>query len=179
MPLLYVAGDGTALVDFTSDRFRLSDLFDADGSAIVVHANPDNYANTPTDRYGPNPDATTLATGDAGGRLACGVVTRVTRCRLTVAPDRLRAGERATLTVRVHDPRLAQPLPRVRVAVRGAGIARTLTTTSGGTARATVTPRRAGRLRLDVARGLSTLGCTATRPVVARARAGPRPVLTG
>jgi Cu-Zn family superoxide dismutase len=52
----------------------VGDLFDLDGSAIIVHANPDNYANIPKDRYDPDPDATTLATGDAGGRVACGVI---------------------------------------------------------------------------------------------------------
>ena len=40
----------------------------------VPYANPDNYANIPADRYDPDPDATTLATGDAGGRIACGVI---------------------------------------------------------------------------------------------------------
>jgi Cu-Zn family superoxide dismutase len=39
-----------------------------------VHADPDNFANILT-RYAPAPDATTLATGDAGARIACGVVT--------------------------------------------------------------------------------------------------------
>ena len=37
-------------------------LFDADGSAIVVHAGSDDYASQPS--------------GDAGDRLACGVVMR-------------------------------------------------------------------------------------------------------
>jgi superoxide dismutase, Cu-Zn family len=49
-------------------------LRDADGSAVILHANPDSYANIPTDRYDPDPDATTRATGDASGRLACGAV---------------------------------------------------------------------------------------------------------
>ena len=74
MPVLLVNADGTASATFESDRFGLGDLFDADGAAVIVHANPDNYANIPADRYDPDPDATTLATGDAGGRLACGVI---------------------------------------------------------------------------------------------------------
>jgi Cu-Zn family superoxide dismutase len=74
MPVLLVNADGTASASFESDRFGVADLFDADGAAVIVHANPDNYANIPTDRYDPDPDATTLATGDAGGRLACGVI---------------------------------------------------------------------------------------------------------
>jgi superoxide dismutase, Cu-Zn family len=74
MPVLLVNADGTARASFASDRFGLADLFDLDGSAVIVHANPDNYANIPTDRYDPDPDATTLATGDAGARVACGVI---------------------------------------------------------------------------------------------------------
>ena len=79
MPMLLVNGDGSADLRFKTDRFALEDLFDADGSAIIVHAAPDNYANIP-DRYHSHtedvfgPDSATRATGDAGGRHACGVV---------------------------------------------------------------------------------------------------------
>jgi superoxide dismutase, Cu-Zn family len=55
-------------------RHGLADPFGRHGSAIIVHAGPDNYANVPKDRYDPDPDATTLATGDSDGRVACGVV---------------------------------------------------------------------------------------------------------
>jgi superoxide dismutase, Cu-Zn family len=75
-PVLLVDRDGTAYARFSTDRFTVPDLFDADGSAIIIHANPDNYANIPT-RYAPAPDATTLATGDAGDRIACGVIEKV------------------------------------------------------------------------------------------------------
>jgi Cu-Zn family superoxide dismutase len=74
MPVLLVKSDGSAEAMFSTDRFHVADLFDADGSAVIVHAGPDNYANIPTARYDPDPDATTLATGDAGGRVACGVL---------------------------------------------------------------------------------------------------------
>jgi Cu-Zn family superoxide dismutase len=74
MPVLLVTSDGTAEATFGTDRFHVADLFDADGSAVIVHAGADNYANIPTARYDPDPDATTLATGDAGGRVACGVL---------------------------------------------------------------------------------------------------------
>lgn len=74
MPVLLVNADGTASTEFTTDRFTLASLFDADGSAIMVHAAPDNYANIPA-RYSPSVDAMTLATGDAGARAACGVAT--------------------------------------------------------------------------------------------------------
>jgi superoxide dismutase, Cu-Zn family len=75
-PVLLVNADGTANARFNTDRFAVADLFDADGSAIIIHAGPDNYANIPT-RYVAEPDATTLATGDAGARIACGVVEKV------------------------------------------------------------------------------------------------------
>ncbi|HKR50790.1 MAG TPA: superoxide dismutase family protein [Pseudonocardiaceae bacterium] len=76
MPVLLVGRDGSAQASFTTDRLTLADVFDPDGSAIIVHANADNYANIPT-RYAPGgPDGDTLKTGDSGGRVACGVVTR-------------------------------------------------------------------------------------------------------
>ncbi len=75
MPVLLVGGDGAAQASFTTDRVTFADIFDSNGSAIIVHAEPDNYANIPA-RYAPEgPDAATLATGDAGGRVACGVIT--------------------------------------------------------------------------------------------------------
>jgi Cu-Zn family superoxide dismutase len=72
-PVLMVLADRTAEIRFTTDRYRLSDLLTTEGRAVIVHANPDNYANVPT-RYARQPDATTLSTGDAGDRIACGVV---------------------------------------------------------------------------------------------------------
>lgn len=74
LPILLVNRDGTAKASFTTDRLTVAQLFDADGSAIVVHADPDNYAHIPARYSATGPDATTLATGDAGGRVACGVV---------------------------------------------------------------------------------------------------------
>jgi Cu-Zn family superoxide dismutase len=74
MPVLLVTDDGTAAASFTTDRFTVAELFDADGSALLIHVHLDNYAHIP-ERYAPQgPDAATLATGDAGGRLACGVI---------------------------------------------------------------------------------------------------------
>lgn len=77
MPSLLVTQDGQAFAQFITDRFTLADLLDADGSAVMVHDGRDNFANIPT-RYlsagVPGPDATTLATGDAGTRAACGVI---------------------------------------------------------------------------------------------------------
>jgi Cu-Zn family superoxide dismutase len=71
-PVLLVNADGTTVARFETDRYSIADLFDANGSAFIVHALPDNYANVA--RYG-TPDATTLATGDAGARVACGAIT--------------------------------------------------------------------------------------------------------
>jgi superoxide dismutase, Cu-Zn family len=77
MPSLLVTDSGRAFSQFITDRFTLADLRDADGAAVIVHEGRDNFANIPT-RYQvarvPGPDATTLATGDAGGRTACGVI---------------------------------------------------------------------------------------------------------
>jgi Cu-Zn family superoxide dismutase len=81
MPVLLVMDDGTATLRFKTDRFDVADLFDENGSAIIVHALADNYANIPTryhshteDTFGP--DSGTLATGDSGGRIVCGVIER-------------------------------------------------------------------------------------------------------
>jgi len=74
---LLVNRDGEATLVVETDRAMLDEIFDADGSAIIVHAGPDNFANIPP-RYSsagvPGPDAATLATGDSGGRVACGVL---------------------------------------------------------------------------------------------------------
>lgn len=75
LPDLLVNPDRRAFIAVTTARFRLQDLSDADGSAIIIHADPDNHANIPA-RYRPAADPGTLATGDAGGRIACGVIGR-------------------------------------------------------------------------------------------------------
>ncbi len=69
---LYVKSDGTVNVRFETDRFGIDTLRDADGSAVVIHASPDNFGNIPA-RYAPNgPDQMTRDTGDSGPRIACG-----------------------------------------------------------------------------------------------------------
>jgi Cu-Zn family superoxide dismutase len=77
LPALRVAGNGTATQTATTDAVTIAQLLADDGTAVMVHADPDNLANIPG-RYGaggvPGPDADTLKTGDAGGRVACGVV---------------------------------------------------------------------------------------------------------
>jgi Cu-Zn family superoxide dismutase len=72
LPSLLVNEDGRGMLATATDRFSLSDLRDGDGSAMMVHSGRDNFANIPS-RYG-GPDQETRATGDAGSRLACGVV---------------------------------------------------------------------------------------------------------
>ena len=73
LPSLLVNADGTARLVVTSDRLTEQLLRDADGSALMVHADPDNFGNVP-DRYAPAVDDTTKKTGDAGKRLACGAL---------------------------------------------------------------------------------------------------------
>ena len=71
---LWVDADGRGWMELQTDRFTIADLLDADGSAIIVHAGPDNLGNIPA-RYAPaGPDAATIATGDSGARVACGLV---------------------------------------------------------------------------------------------------------
>lgn len=58
------AEGGGALVDITAESVTLGEgdnsLFDADGSAIVVNADPDDYRSDPA--------------GNSGDRIACGVI---------------------------------------------------------------------------------------------------------
>ncbi|MBI3689205.1 MAG: superoxide dismutase family protein [Mycolicibacterium aromaticivorans] len=74
---LFVRTDGSGKLVATTDAFTLDDLKGPQGSALIIHAGPDNFANIPQ-RYThdgvPGPDAETMATGDAGGRVACAVL---------------------------------------------------------------------------------------------------------
>jgi len=64
MPNMTVAADGTGTIDTVVKGATImggkEPLLDADGAAIVIHADPDDYRTDPT--------------GNAGGRVACGVV---------------------------------------------------------------------------------------------------------
>ncbi len=88
MPGVLATQDGTAYLSFVTDRFRTRDLMDDDGSAVILHAMEDNLAHIPAttsdgepryhshayDTFGADQDS--LATGDAGARAGCGVVTK-------------------------------------------------------------------------------------------------------
>lgn len=75
LPSLFVMADGTGTLTTVTDTMTLADITDEDGSAVMVHADPDNFGNVP-ERYAPGgPDEMTLATGDSGGRIACGATT--------------------------------------------------------------------------------------------------------
>ncbi|MYA19138.1 MAG: superoxide dismutase family protein [Chloroflexi bacterium] len=66
LPNIYAAADGSARADFftvgvTLDTGPRHSVFDADGSAIIVHERPDAYGEHES---------------DTGSRIACGVITR-------------------------------------------------------------------------------------------------------
>jgi Cu-Zn family superoxide dismutase len=64
MPNLHVPGDGTLQVEVLNPMVTLNQkaaLLDQDGSALVIHAGVDDYVSDPA--------------GNAGDRIACGVVT--------------------------------------------------------------------------------------------------------
>ncbi|CAM3997021.1 superoxide dismutase family protein [Nocardia ninae] len=72
---LQVRSDGSAKLVTTTDAVTLDEL---KNKALMIHADADNFGNIPN-RYlradgVAGPDDTTLATGDAGGRVACGVI---------------------------------------------------------------------------------------------------------
>jgi superoxide dismutase, Cu-Zn family len=63
-PNVHVHDDGRLAVEYFTDSVTLGDgetsVFDADGSAIVMHEGADDYVTDPA--------------GDAGSRIACGVI---------------------------------------------------------------------------------------------------------
>jgi Cu-Zn family superoxide dismutase len=66
MPNLVIPVGGAVSVDMLSPRVTLDDasttVFDADGTALVIHAAPDDQHTDPS--------------GNSGARVACGVITR-------------------------------------------------------------------------------------------------------
>jgi Cu-Zn family superoxide dismutase len=64
LPNAHVQEDGMLAIEAFNDRLMLTEemVFDADGSALVIHAGADDYESQPA--------------GDAGDRVACGVIER-------------------------------------------------------------------------------------------------------
>jgi Cu-Zn family superoxide dismutase len=65
LPNATIGANGSGTLNATLEGTRdqvLAQLFDADGTAIVVHATADDYRTDPS--------------GNSGGRIACGVLTR-------------------------------------------------------------------------------------------------------
>ena len=60
LPNLTIGADGQGKLDFTVAGATIEGLLDADGSAIVIHAAPDDLKTDPS--------------GNSGARLACGVL---------------------------------------------------------------------------------------------------------
>lgn len=60
LPNLFIGKDGSGMAEFYTTLTTLSALHDADGSALVVHASPDDHSTQPI--------------GGAGARVACGVI---------------------------------------------------------------------------------------------------------
>jgi Cu-Zn family superoxide dismutase len=65
MPNLHIPSNGELAVELlntgvTLDKGKPNSVFDTDGSAVVVHAGLDDYKTDPT--------------GNAGGRIACGII---------------------------------------------------------------------------------------------------------
>lgn len=62
LPNIVIGSDGRGTLQFTTPGGTLAEMLDADGAALVIHANPDD------DRTDPS--------GNSGGRIACGVIAR-------------------------------------------------------------------------------------------------------
>jgi Cu-Zn family superoxide dismutase len=65
MPNLHIPQSGELTIEMLNDKVTLekgkpNSLFDADGSALIIHAKGDDYKTDPS--------------GEAGGRIACGVI---------------------------------------------------------------------------------------------------------
>jgi len=79
LPSIQLDDKGRGHAEYDASRISVDDL---DGRAVVLHADADNFGNVPTgtgpDQYTANGTAATdktAATGNAGTRLACGVLS--------------------------------------------------------------------------------------------------------
>lgn len=62
LPNLSVASDGSAAAEMFTSLVTLSELQDADGAALLIHADPDDHATQPT--------------GNSGDRVACAAIRK-------------------------------------------------------------------------------------------------------
>ena len=80
LPSVFVNADGTSTLSVVVDKLDATEVV---GRAVILHAGADNFANVPVgpnaDQYTAGPDALakTQATGNAGDRVACGVIANV------------------------------------------------------------------------------------------------------
>jgi Cu-Zn family superoxide dismutase len=69
LPNINVGADGNGRLETATEQITLgtgtTSLWDADGSSLVVHAAPDDFKTDPT--------------GNSGGRVACGVITKAAK----------------------------------------------------------------------------------------------------
>jgi superoxide dismutase, Cu-Zn family len=79
LPSILLDNNGKASLGFDSSRFTIADL---ENRVVIVHVGPDNYGNIPVgdeeEQYSPNSDSATektAGTGNAGDRMACGVIS--------------------------------------------------------------------------------------------------------
>ena len=68
LPNLYAAADGTARAEFFTTRVSVAGgampaLLDEDGSAVIIHENPDDHMAQPI--------------GGSGGRIGCGIIAKM------------------------------------------------------------------------------------------------------
>lgn len=62
MPNIHVPENGKLHIEVLNQMMSLDSLFGGEGTAVVVHEKPDDYTSDPA--------------GDAGPRIACGVITK-------------------------------------------------------------------------------------------------------
>ena len=78
LPSVFVNNDATVSMSFDIDRIPIADLVNR---VVILHARPDNFGNVPVgtadDQYTAAKDALakTQGTGNAGDRIACGLIT--------------------------------------------------------------------------------------------------------
>jgi superoxide dismutase, Cu-Zn family len=63
LPNLHAGAEGKLQFDIFAHDLKLQDIEDEDGAAVVIHAGVDDYRSDPA--------------GNAGDRIACGIVTKV------------------------------------------------------------------------------------------------------